>query len=133
MSLSDPIADMLTRIRNAVRNRSDEVNIKASNICQGVASVLQQEGYIRGFDRIEDDTKQGILRVALKYSDDGEPLIKEIKRVSSPGKRVYSGVGELPVVLSGMGIAVVSTSKGVVSDRVCRKERIGGEILCTVC
>jgi small subunit ribosomal protein S8 len=133
MSLSDPIADMLTRIRNAVRNRSDEVNIRASNICQGVASVLQQEGYIRGFDRIEDDSKQGILRVALKYSDDGEPLIKEIKRVSTPGRRVYSGVGELPVVLSGMGIAVVSTSKGVVSDRICRKERIGGEILCTVC
>jgi small subunit ribosomal protein S8 len=133
MSLSDPIADMLTRIRNAVRNRSDEVNIRASNVCQGVALVLQQEGYIRGFDRIDDDSKQGILRVALKYSDDGEPLIKEIKRVSTPGRRVYSGVGELPVVLSGMGIAVVSTSKGVVSDRICRKERIGGEILCTVC
>jgi small subunit ribosomal protein S8 len=133
MSLSDPIADMLTRIRNAVRNRSDEVNIKASNVCQGVAMVLQQEGYINGFDRIDDDSKQGILRVVLKYSPAGEPLIKEIKRVSSPGKRVYSGVGELPVVLSGMGIAVVSTSKGIVSDRVCRKERIGGEVLCTVC
>jgi small subunit ribosomal protein S8 len=133
MSLSDPIADMLTRIRNAVRNRSDEVNVKASNVCQGVALVLQQEGYIRGFDKIEDDSKQGILRVALKYSDDGEPLIKEIKRVSTPGRRVYSGVGELPVVLAGMGIAVVSTSKGIVSDRICRKERIGGEILCTVC
>jgi small subunit ribosomal protein S8 len=132
MSLSDPIADMLTRIRNAVRNRSDEVTIKASGICQGVATVLQQEGYIRGFDRIEDE-KQGLLRVALKYSDDGEPLIKEIKRVSTPGKRVYSGVEELPVVLAGMGIAVISTSKGVLSDRVCRTQRIGGEVLCTVC
>jgi small subunit ribosomal protein S8 len=132
MSLSDPIADMLTRIRNAVRNRSDEVTIKASGVCQGVATVLQQEGYIRGFDRI-DDEKQGLLRVALKYSEDGEPLIKEIKRVSKPGKRVYSGANDLPVVLSGMGIAVVSTSKGVLSDRICRSQRIGGEVLCTVC
>jgi small subunit ribosomal protein S8 len=132
MSLNDPIADMLTRIRNAVRNKSDEVTIKASNTCQGVASVLQQEGYIRGFDRI-DDGNQGVLRVALKYSDDGEPLIKVIKRVSTPGKRVYSGVEGLPVVLSGMGISIVSTSKGVMSDRNCRTQRIGGEILCTVC
>jgi small subunit ribosomal protein S8 len=132
MSLNDPIADMLTRIRNAVRNKSDEVTIKASNTCQGVATVLQQEGYIRGFDRI-DDGNQGVLRVVLKYSDDGEPLIKVIKRVSTPGKRVYSGVEGLPVVLSGMGISIVSTSKGVMSDRNCRAQRIGGEILCTVC
>jgi small subunit ribosomal protein S8 len=132
MSLNDPIADMLTRIRNAVRNKSDEVTIKASNTCQGVATVLQQEGYIRGFDRI-DDGNQGVLRVALKYSDDGEPLIKTITRVSTPGKRVYSGVEDLPVVLSGMGISIVSTSKGVMSDRNCRAQRIGGEILCTVC
>jgi small subunit ribosomal protein S8 len=131
MSLSDPIADMLTRIRNAVRNKSDQVNIRASNICQGVASVLQQEGYIKGFDKIDDGT-QGILRVTLKYSDDGEPLIRSIQRVSTPGRRVYAGVEELPVVLAGMGISIVSTSKGVVSDRVCRTERIGGEVLCTV-
>ncbi len=132
MSLSDPIADMLTRIRNAVRNRSDEVTIKASGICQGVAAVLQQEGYIRGFDKI-DDGKQGILRVALKYSDSGEPLIKEVKRISKPGRRIYSGVEDLPVVLAGMGIAIVSTSKGVLSDRECRAQRLGGEVLCTVC
>jgi small subunit ribosomal protein S8 len=132
MSLSDPIADMLTRIRNAVRNKSDQVNIRASNICQGVASVLQQEGYIMGFDKIDDGT-QGVLRVALKYSDDGEPLIREIQRVSTPGRRVYAGVEELPVVLAGMGISIVSTSKGVMSDRNCRAQRIGGEVLCTVC
>jgi small subunit ribosomal protein S8 len=132
MSLSDPIADMLTRIRNAVRNRSDEVLIRASGICTGVATVLQQEGYITGFDRI-DDGKQGLLRVSLKYSESGEPLIREIKRVSTPGRRVYSGVEDLPVVLAGMGIAVVSTSRGVLSDRACRTERIGGEVLCTVC
>ncbi len=131
MSLSDPIADMLTRIRNAVRNKSDQVNIKASNVCQGVASVLQQEGYIRGFDKIDDGT-QGILRVALKYSDDGEPLIREIQRVSTPGRRVYAGVEELPVILAGMGISIVSTSKGIMSDRNCRAQRIGGEVLCTV-
>jgi len=131
MSLSDPIADMLTRIRNAVRNKSDEVAIKASGVCQGVASVLQQEGYIVGFDRI-DDGKQGILRVALKYSDDGEPIIRQIQRVSTPGRRVYAGVDNLPVVLAGMGIAIISTSKGVLSDRACRAQRIGGEVLCTV-
>lgn len=132
MSLSDPIADMLTRIRNAMRNRSDEVLIKASGICAGVATVLQQEGYITGFDRI-DDGKQGLLRVVLKYSENGEPLIREIKRVSTPGKRVYSGVEDLPVVLAGMGIVIISTSKGVLSDRTCRTERVGGEVLCTVC
>jgi small subunit ribosomal protein S8 len=131
MSLSDPIADMLTRIRNAVRNKSDQVNIRASNVCQGVASVLQQEGFIRGFDKIEDGT-QGILRVDLKYSDDGEPLIREIQRVSTPGRRVYAGVEELPVILAGMGISIVSTSKGIMSDRNCRAQRIGGEVLCTV-
>jgi small subunit ribosomal protein S8 len=132
MSLSDPIADMLTRIRNAVRNKSDEVNIRASSVCQGVATVLQQEGYITGFDKIDDGT-QGILRVTLKYSDSGEPLIREIKRVSTPGRRVYAGVDELPVILAGMGISIVSTSKGIMSDRNCRAERIGGEVLATVC
>jgi small subunit ribosomal protein S8 len=131
MSLNDPIADMLTRIRNAVRNRSDEVVVKASNICQGVASVLREEGYIRGFDRIEDG-RQGLLRISLKYSQDGEPLIREIKRVSTPGRRVYSGVDGLPAVLAGMGISVISTSKGVMSDRNCRLQHIGGEVLCTV-
>jgi len=131
MSLSDPIADMLTRIRNAARINKNEVNIKASNICEGIASVLKKEGYIEGFDRI-DDGNQGILRVTLKYDQDGQAIINEIKRVSKPGCRIYSSVDELPHVLAGMGIAIVSTSSGVMSDRSCRQANVGGEILCTV-
>ncbi len=131
MSLSDPIADMLTRIRNAVRSNKKQVNIKASKICEGIASVLKKEGYIEDYDRI-DDTKQGILRVFLKYNQEGQSVIDEINRVSKPGRRVYSSVEDLPHVLGGMGIAVVSTSKGVMSDTGCREAYVGGEILCTV-
>jgi len=131
MSLSDPIADMLTRIRNSVRIGRGEVIIKASKVCQGIARVLKEEGYILEWDKI-DDGRQGILRIKLKYSQQGEPVISEIKRCSRPGLRLYSAVSELPVVAGGMGIAVVSTSKGVMSDRNCRKENVGGEVLCTV-
>jgi small subunit ribosomal protein S8 len=131
MSLSDPIADMLTRIRNALRINKGEVSIRASKICEGIASVLKKEGYIKDFDRV-DDGKQGILRVFLKYDMEGQPIIREIKRVSKPGRRMYSPVEDLPNVLGGMGIAVVSTSKGIMSDRDCRKEKVSGEILCTV-
>ena len=132
MSLTDPIADMLTRIRNAARIRAQFVNIRASKICEGIAAVLQQEGYILGYDRI-DDGKQGVLRVELKYDQDDNPVITEITRTSKPGRRVYASVDALPRVLGGMGIAIVSTSKGVVSDKVCRQEKVGGEVLCTVC
>ncbi len=131
MSLSDPIADMLTRIRNAMRINRDQVNIEASNICEGIAAVLKKEGYIEDFDRI-DDSKQGILRVMLKYDQDGHSIIKEITRTSKPGRRIYSSVDKLPRVLAGMGIAIVSTSKGVMSDGSCREAKVGGEILCTV-
>jgi small subunit ribosomal protein S8 len=131
MSLSDPIADMLTRIRNAVRVNKNDVNIKASNICEGIAKVLKQEGYIEDFDRI-DDSKQGILRISLKYDVEGSPIIKEIKRMSKPGRRVYLSVDKLPRVLAGMGIAIISTSKGVMSDKSCREANVGGEILCMV-
>jgi len=131
MSLSDPIADMLTRIRNAVRINAKQVNIKASNICEGIAAVLKQEGYIEDYDRI-DDGKQGILRIALKYDQSGRSIIDEIARVSKPGRRIYSSVEELPHVLGGMGIAIISTSKGVMSDKSCRKANVSGEILCTV-
>jgi small subunit ribosomal protein S8 len=131
MSLSDPIADMLTRIRNGVRIGKEDVNVKATKVCEGVAGVLKQEGFIDGYDRI-DDGKQGILRVKLKYALDGEPAIREISRTSKPGRRVYAAAKELPVVMGGMGIVVVSTSKGVLSDRNCRSENIGGEIICTV-
>ena len=131
MSLSDPIADMLTRIRNATRVRRTQVDVKASKICEGIAAVLKSEGYIEGFDRIED-CKQGTLRVFLKYDQEGCPAISDITRTSKPGCRVYVGVDNLPTVLGGMGIAVVSTSKGVISDRGCRENKVGGEILCTV-
>ncbi|MDI6449169.1 30S ribosomal protein S8 [Anaerobaca lacustris] len=131
MSLSDPIADMLTRIRNATRVRRTQVDVKASKICEGIAAVLKSEGYIEGFDRIEDG-KQGILKVFLKYDQEGCPAISDITRTSKPGCRVYVGVENLPTVLGGMGIAVVSTSKGVISDRGCRADKVGGEILCTV-
>ncbi|MFZ2147234.1 MAG: 30S ribosomal protein S8 [Sedimentisphaerales bacterium] len=131
MSLSDPIADMLTRIRNAVRINRNQVNVKASNICEGIAAVLKKEGYIEDFDRI-DDGKQGILRIILKFGRGGCPIINEITRASKPGRRVYSSVDELPRVLAGMGIAIVSTSKGVMSDKSCREANVGGEILCTV-
>ncbi len=131
MSLSDPIADMLTRIRNAARINKKYVNIKSSRICVGIAEVLKEEGYIKDYDVIEDN-KQGILRVELKYSDEGDAVINEIKRISKPGRRIYSPVEKLPHVLNGLGIAVVSTSKGVLSDRKCRDCKVGGEILCTV-
>ena len=131
MSLSDPIADMLTRIRNAMRINKSQVNIKASNICEGIAAVLKTEGYIDDFDRIDDGT-QGVLRIILKYDQDGHSVINEIARSSKPGRRVYSPVGKLPRVLAGMGIAIVSTSKGVMSDRSCRENNVGGEVLCTV-
>jgi small subunit ribosomal protein S8 len=131
MSASDPIADMLTRIRNAIRISKPGVEVKASNICEGIATVLKQEGYIEDFSRI-DDGKQGILRVVLKYDQSGQAVITEIARVSKPGRRVYLPVDKMPHVLSGMGIAIVSTSKGVMSDRNCRKDNVGGEVLCTV-
>ncbi|MHC4388334.1 MAG: 30S ribosomal protein S8 [Planctomycetota bacterium] len=131
MSLSDPIADMLTRIRNAARISEKQVNIRASKICKGIAAVLKEEGYIEDFDVI-DDARQGVLRVTLKYDQEGRPVIGQISRTSKPGRRVYSPVSELPHVLGGMGIAIVSTSKGVMSDRSCRKANMGGEILCTV-
>jgi len=131
MSASDPIADMLTRIRNAIRVNKTDVSIRASNVCEGIASVLKQEGYIEDFSRI-DDTKQGILKVVLKYDQDGRPIISEISRVSKPGRRIYMTVDQLPHVLSGMGITIVSTNKGIMSDRNCRKDNVGGEILCMV-
>ncbi len=131
MSLSDPVADMLTRIRNASRVRKPNVMVKASKVCEGIAAILKEEGYIVDYDRV-DDGNQGQIRIELKYSEEGLPVFSEIKRISKPGRRVYSTVQDMPHVLGGMGIAIVSTSKGVISDRSCRKDNIGGEILCTV-
>ena len=131
MNNQDPIADMLTRIRNANRVGRRLVMIPKSKICSGIAQVLKEEGYIEQFDTIDDD-KQGQLRVKLKYTLTGEKVIHTIDRYSKPGCRVYRGVAELPNVLNGMGICVVSTSKGVMSDRRAREEKVGGELLCTV-
>lgn len=131
MSLSDPIADMLTRIRNGFRASKETVEVRASKLCEGLAGVLKEEGYINGYDRI-DDGKQGILRIELKYDKLGRSAITDIKRTSKPGRRIHSGADGLPHVLDGLGIVVVSTSRGIMSDRKCREERIGGEILCMV-
>ncbi len=131
MTMSDPIADMLTRIRNAVRVSRETVDIPASKVHRGLAAVLQQEGYIERFDEIEGSS-QGTIRVRLRYGPDGERVIQEIKRVSRPGRRVYSKIQDVEPVLNGLGIAVLSTSKGIMSDRRARKLNIGGEVLCTV-
>ena len=131
MSLSDPIADMLTRIRNASRVRRGSVNVKSSKVCLGVAQVLKEEGFIVDYDRI-DDNKQGLIRVMLKYTPEGDPVISTISRVSKPGCRVYKGKDDLPRVMGGLGLAIVSTSLGVISDRKCRQENVGGELICTV-
>ncbi len=131
MAVNDPISDMLTRIRNALRNRARTVDCLNSKVCRGVAQVLQDEGYVEGFN-VVDDGRQGVLRVSLRYGAAGEPLIASLQRVSKPGRRVYSGVEDLPRPLQGMGIAVVSTSRGVMSDRKCRTERVGGELLAVV-
>lgn len=131
MAISDPIADMLTRIRNALRNRAKTVNCVNSKVCRGIADVLRDEGYITSYDVI-DDGRQGLIRLQLKYGPSGEALISRITRSSKPGRRVYTGVESLPRPLQGLGIAVVSTSKGVLSDRKCRAERVGGELLCVV-
>ncbi len=132
MTMTDPIADMLTRIRNANRVGRRFVQIPKSKICTGIAQVLKDEGYIEDFDVIETADKQGTLRVKLKYALDGTKVIHTIDRQSKPGCRVYRGVESLPKVLNGMGIAVVSTSKGVMSDRKARENNVGGELLCTV-
>jgi small subunit ribosomal protein S8 len=132
MSLSDPIADMLTRIRNAYRARQQVVNIRASKICEGIGRVLKDEGYITDYARVEDG-KQGILRVYLKYGSRGEQVMVELNRISTPGRRVYCDVESLPRPLNGMGISIISTSRGVMSDRQCRQENVGGEVLCNVC
>jgi small subunit ribosomal protein S8 len=128
---SDPIADMLTRIRNATGIKAANVAMPTSNLKVAVAKVLADEGYIRGYDETAKG-KEGRLRIELKYGERGEPVIQDIRRVSKPGCRVYRGSGELPRVLNGLGIAIVSTSQGVLSDRDCRRRKVGGEVLCTV-
>ncbi len=132
MPTSDPIADMLTRIRNANRVGKKRVRAKRSTVCLGVARVLKEEGYIRDYMSIDDATNQGIIEIDLKYGERGEKVILDLQRVSRPGRREYTKVDHLRRVRDGLGVAIVSTSRGVLSDRQCRKQRVGGEVLCTV-
>src|SRR5688500_6835386 len=131
MNNQDPIADMLTRIRNANQVGRRMVMIPNSKICTGIAKVLKDEGYIDDYDLIEDE-RQGTLRMKRKYTMDGSKMIHTIDRRSKPGCRVYRKVGDLAKVLNGLGICVISTSKGVMSDRAAREQKVGGERLCTV-
>ncbi|WP_297812903.1 30S ribosomal protein S8 [uncultured Finegoldia sp.] len=129
--ITDPIADMLTRIRNAVNAKHKVVEVPASNIKKSIAQILLDEGFIDGFN-VTDDGKQGIITIDLKYGPNEEKVISGIKRISKPGLRVYARANEVPKVLGGLGIAIVSTSKGLVTDKVARKEGIGGEVICYV-
>jgi small subunit ribosomal protein S8 len=131
MSQQDLTADMLTRIRNAVRNRAKTVKVLNNKLNRGVAEVLREEGYINGFT-VHDDGCQGVMEIALRYGPRGEQVLTSIDRVSKPGCRVYSGTESLPKPLQGMGIAIVSTSSGVFSDRKCRERRVGGEVVAIV-
>jgi small subunit ribosomal protein S8 len=127
---SDPIADMLTRIRNAVRVKADKVDVPASRLKLDIAKILKEEGFIRAY-KILKFKKQGMLRLNLKYHE-GESIIINLKRISKAGRRVYVGKAEVPRVMGGVGIAIVSTSRGVLSDRSCRREGVGGEVICHV-
>lgn len=128
---SDPIADLLTRIRNANTARHAELTLPASNVKEDVLKVLQHEGYIAGYRR-EADSKQGVLTVTMRYTADRERVIQHIQRISKPGLRVYRGAGDLPKIQNGLGIAILSTSQGVITDREARKRNVGGEVLCEV-
>ena len=131
MSMTDPVADMLTRIRNANMVKLQKVDIPSSNLKVSIANVLKQEGFIKNYKVISDNL-QGILRVYLKYVDEKDSVINEIKRVSKPGGRVYVKSEDIPVIKSGLGVAVLSTSKGVITDNAARKAGLGGELICTI-
>ncbi|OEF96431.1 30S ribosomal protein S8 [Vulcanibacillus modesticaldus] len=128
MAMTDPIADMLTRIRNANIVRHEIVEVPASNIKKEIAEILKREGFIRDAEYIEDD-KQGIIRLFLKYGPNNERVITGLKRISKPGLRVYAKYNEIPRVLGGLGIAIISTSQGVMTDKEARKAKVGGEVL----
>jgi small subunit ribosomal protein S8 len=131
MSMTDSLADMLTRVRNAQRAGHDRAEVPASKLKMGVAKVLKKEGYIKNYKLIQDK-KQGMLRIYLKYDDGNEPVIRGLKRISKPGRRVYSGYDNIPPVLGGFGVVVISTSKGIITDREARAQKMGGEVLCQV-
>ena len=131
MQITDTIADMLTRIRNANSAKHDTVDIPASNMKKAIAQILVDEGFVKGFTVIEDG-KQGIIRMTLKYGENKSPVITGLRRVSKPGLRIYSNCEDMPKVMRGLGIAIVSTSKGVMTDKKARREHVGGEVLAFV-
>ena len=131
MQITDPVADMLTRIRNANTAKHESVDVPASNLKKAIAQILLDEGYIKSFEIVDDGT-QGIIRIQLKYLAGKEKVISGLRRVSKPGLRVYAGAEELPRVLKGLGIAIISTSKGVMTDKQARAEHVGGEVLAFV-
>ncbi|MCA0972643.1 30S ribosomal protein S8 [Halobacillus litoralis] len=128
MTMTDPIADMLTRIRNANMVRHEKLELPASNVKKEIADILKREGFVRDYEFVED-SKQGVLRIFLKYGQSNERVITGVKRISKPGLRVYAKAEELPKVLNGLGVAVVSTSKGLLTDKEAREQAIGGEVL----
>ncbi|GGF35135.1 MULTISPECIES: 30S ribosomal protein S8 [Halobacillus] len=131
MTMTDPIADMLTRIRNANMVRHEKLELPASKVKKEIADILKREGFVRDYEFVEDN-KQGVLRIFLKYGQNDERVISGVKRISKPGLRVYAKAEELPKVLNGLGVAVVSTSKGVLTDKEAREQAIGGEVLAYV-
>ena len=131
MQITDPVADMLTRIRNANAAKHDTVDVPASNLKKAIAQILLDEGYIKAFQVVEDDT-QGVIKISLKYLPGKEKVISGLRRVSKPGLRVYAGADELPRVLKGLGVAIISTSKGVMTDKKARANHVGGEVLAFV-
>ena len=128
MQITDTIADMLTRIRNASSAKHESVDVPASNVKKAIAQILLDEGYIGGFE-VVDDGKQGIIRIALKYGPNKSQIITGIRRVSKPGLRIYSNVEDMPKVMKGLGVAILSTSKGIMTDKQARKANVGGEVL----
>lgn len=131
MSMTDPIADLLTRIRNALSARHDRVDVPSSRQKVAIVKILKEEGFIKNFKVIKDN-RQGILRIFLKYNDQSQPVIKGIERVSRPSRRVYVGTDSIPPVLSGLGLGIISTSRGVLTDKEARRQNVGGEMVCAV-
>lgn len=131
MSLTDPIADMLTRIRNAIRAKKKEVNIPSSRLKVEIARILKEEGYIRNYKVIEDN-KQGILNITLKYTEDNQSAITGLRRVSKPGCRIYCTKDTIPKVLDGLGVVIISTSRGILTGKQCEELGVGGEVLCEI-
>jgi small subunit ribosomal protein S8 len=131
MSMTDPIADLLTRIRNAHRAKHDRLDVPASNLKMEVCRILKEEGYIKNVEMVEGEPRS-VIRVFLAYNKEGKPGIQRMQRVSTPGRRVYRGADQIKPVLNGLGIGIVSTSKGLMTDRQAREQRVGGEVLCEV-